>query len=43
MISFAVGLVISLWSANAGIKALFDALNAVYQEKEKGALSGSMP
>jgi membrane protein len=34
-ISFAVGLVISLWSANAGIKALFDALNAVYQEKEK--------
>ena len=25
----------SLWSANAGIKALFDALNAVYQEKEK--------
>jgi membrane protein len=27
--------VISLWSANAGIKALFDALNAVYQEKEK--------
>ena len=34
-ISFVVGLVISLWSANAGIKALFDALNAVYQEKEK--------
>jgi membrane protein len=34
-VSFVVGLVISLWSANAGIKALFDALNAVYQEKEK--------
>ena len=34
-ISFVVGLLISLWSANAGIKALFDALNAVYQEKEK--------
>lgn len=26
---------ISLWSANSGIKALFDALNAVYQEKQK--------
>jgi len=34
-ISFIVGLVISLWSANAGIKALFDGLQAVYQEKEK--------
>ena len=34
-ISFVVGLLISLWSANAGIKALFDALNAVYQEKER--------
>src|SRR5438552_975132 len=34
-ISFIVGLVISLWSANSGIKALFDALNVVYREKEK--------
>src|SRR6266550_3029795 len=34
-VSFVVGLLISLWSANAGIKALFDALNVVYQEKEK--------
>lgn len=34
-ISFVIGLVISLWSANGGIKALFDALNVVYQEKEK--------
>jgi membrane protein len=33
--SLVVGLVISLWSANGGIKALFDALNAVYEEKEK--------
>src|SRR5207237_7028618 len=33
-ISFIVGLVISLWSANSGIKALFDALNVVYREKE---------
>jgi membrane protein len=30
-----VGLMISLWSANSGIKALFEALNAVYQEKEE--------
>ena len=34
-ISFLVGLVISLWSANSGIKALFDSLNAVYEEEEK--------
>jgi membrane protein len=34
-VSFIIGLLISLWSANGGIKALFDALNAVYEEKEK--------
>jgi membrane protein len=28
-------LAVSLWSANAGVKALFDALNIVYQEQEK--------
>ena len=28
-------LAISLWSANAGMKAMFDALNIVYDEKEK--------
>jgi membrane protein len=33
-ISFVIGLAISLWSANGGIKALFDALNVVYEEKE---------
>jgi len=33
--SFLIGLVISLWSANSGIKALFDSLNAVYEEEEK--------
>ena len=33
--AFVVSLGISLWSANAGIKALFDALNIVYGEKEK--------
>jgi len=34
-VSLLVSLVISLWSANSGVKALFDALNAVYEEKEK--------
>jgi membrane protein len=29
------GLLASLWSANAGIKSLFDALNLVYNEPEK--------
>jgi membrane protein len=33
-IGFIIGLMISLWSANAGTKALFDALNAVYDETE---------
>jgi membrane protein len=30
-----LGLAVSLWSANAGMKALFDALNVVYREEEK--------
>jgi membrane protein len=34
-LAFIVGLAISLWSANAGISALFDALNIVYGEKEQ--------
>lgn len=34
-VSFFLGLLISLWSANGGIKALFDALNVVYEEREK--------
>ncbi len=29
-----LGLVVSIWSANAAMKALFDALNAVYEEQE---------
>jgi membrane protein len=33
--SLIVSLAISLWSANGGIKALFDALNVVYEEKEE--------
>jgi len=32
---FIFGLVLSLWSANAGMKAIFDALNIVYDEEEK--------
>jgi membrane protein len=33
-VSFLIGLAISLWSANSGIKALFDSLNVVYEENE---------
>jgi membrane protein len=32
---FIVSLGIALWSANAGMKAIMDALNVVYEEKEK--------
>ncbi|WP_249143379.1 YihY/virulence factor BrkB family protein [Bradyrhizobium liaoningense] len=34
-LTFAIGLVISLWSANAAMKSLFDTLNIVYGEQEK--------
>lgn len=34
-IAFFSGLAISLWSANAGMKAIFDALNVAYSEEEK--------
>ena len=34
-ITLVVSLVISLWSANAGMKAIFDALNVVYNSEEK--------
>jgi membrane protein len=33
--AFVMGLAVSLWSANAGMKAIFDALNIVYDETEK--------
>jgi membrane protein len=33
--AFVSGLAIALWSANAGMKAMMDALNIVYEEKEK--------
>jgi membrane protein len=32
---FAAGLGIAFWSANAGMKAIFDALNVIYDEEEK--------
>jgi YihY family inner membrane protein len=34
-LTFLITLVISLWSANSGMKAMFDALNVVYGEREK--------
>lgn len=34
-VAFAISLAISLWSANAAMKSLFDTLNIVYSEKEK--------
>jgi membrane protein len=35
---FSLGLGIALWSANAGMKAIFDALNIIYDEEEKRGL-----
>ena len=34
-LTFVIGLGISLWSANAAMKSLFDTLNIVYGEEEK--------
>jgi len=34
-LTFIIGLAVSLWSANAAMKSLFDTLNIVYDEKEK--------
>jgi membrane protein len=33
--TFILGLLLSIWSANAGVKALFKGLNIAYEEKEK--------
>jgi len=33
--AFLFGLVLAVWSANAGVKAVIDALNVVYEEREK--------
>jgi membrane protein len=35
---FVVGLGVALWSANAGMKSIFDALNIIYDEDEKRGL-----
>jgi membrane protein len=34
-LGFFFGLAVALWSANAGMKAIMDALNVVYEEQEK--------
>lgn len=34
-LAFVIGLVVSLWSANAAMKSLFDTLNIIYGEREK--------
>jgi membrane protein len=34
-VAFVIGLAISLWSANSGVKAMMDALNVAYAEREK--------
>ena len=34
-LGFIAGLAVAFWSANAGMKAIIDALNVVYDEKEK--------
>ena len=38
--TFIIGLVISLWSANAAMKSLFDTLNIVYGERERRGFIG---
>jgi len=37
-LAFVLGLLMAIWSANAGMKAIFDALNVVYEEEEKRGL-----
>ena len=34
-LGFFVGFAVALWSANSGIKAIFDAMNIAYEEEEK--------
>jgi membrane protein len=38
--TFAFGLAFAVWSANAGVKAIIDALNVVYEEREKRSFVG---
>ncbi len=37
---FVFGLAVALWSANAGMKSIFDALNVIYDEEEKRGIIG---
>src|SRR5262249_3875165 len=37
-LGFVFGLGVALWSANAGMKSMFDALNVIYDEEEKRGL-----
>ncbi len=37
-IAFIISLVTAIWSANAGVKAIFDALNVAYKEREKRSI-----
>jgi membrane protein len=37
-LAFIFGLLLALWSANAGVKAVLDALNVAYEETEKRSL-----
>jgi membrane protein len=37
-VAFLVGLLVSIWSANSGVSALFDALNVVHDETEERSL-----
>jgi membrane protein len=39
-ISFFVSFLVALWSANSGMKAIFDAMNIAYEEEEKRGLVG---
>ncbi len=39
-LTLAASLLLSLWSANGGVKSLFDALNIAYEEPEKRGLIG---
>jgi membrane protein len=38
--TFLFGLALAIWSANAGVKAVIDALNVVYEEREKRGFLG---
>jgi membrane protein len=37
-LGFMFGFLVALWSANAGMKAIFDALNIIYGEREKRSI-----